>query len=206
MKTNRGLTPLQIPKFFKMAARAANAIGEPVEAYRKRVMWEEVKATSTKEMSRTKDYDACLLRFAIDSGDYMTAIEIDMQEVKRWAYLIKVVAVQLVQLKGGEEKNARNYLEGLLLQARVASGTHTSDDSYFMDVPQTKIVQVFQILDTERRRLIRGLFPKQSLRLDDKVKYEIDGCLRFRQTVEKDYYAKVPFHVDIRKGGETYGA
>ncbi len=198
-----GLTARQLPRFFKMAARAAEAVGEPVEAYRKRVMWEEVKATSTKGMSRTTDYDACILRFAIDGGDYMAAIEIDLQGVKRWAYLIKVVAVQLMQLKGGDEKEARNYLEGLLLQARIASGTYTSDDAYFMDVPQAKIVQVFQILDTERRKLLKALFPGRSLRLNDKVRYEIDGNLHIQQGVEADYYARAPFHVGIRKGSSS---
>lgn len=202
-RTRNPVTKAQYPKFFSMLRRAALNLGlsspQEVEEYRHQVMREEAGCTSIKDMNCKRDFDACIKRFSADAGEYLDAIEIGLQETRRKAYVVKVMSIQIMQLKGGSESDARNYLEGLINQARVSCGINTSDNSFWMDVSPTSLQHLLQILDTYRRKLLKANFPGSPVKFDDTVRYEVDGCIKIRcLDIEKDYYSRQPFTVNVR--------
>ena len=202
-RTRKPVTKAQYPKFFSMLRRAALNLGlsspQEVEEYRHQVMQEEAGCTSIKEMNCKRDFDACIRRFSADAGEYLDAIEIGLQETRRKAYVVKVMSIQIMQLKGGSESDARNYLEGLINQARVSCGINTSDNSFWMDVSPTSLQHLLQILDTYRRKLLKANFPGSPVKFDDTVRYEVDGCIKIRcLDIENDYYSRQPFTVNVR--------
>ena len=197
------VTRAQYPKFFSMLRKAALNLGldtpEAVEEYRHQVMREEAGCESIRELNRKTDFDACIKRFAADSGDYLDAVEIGLQETKRRAYVVKVMSIQIMQLKGGSETDARTYLEGLIAQARVPCGVCTTDNSFFLDVSPRSLQNLLQILDTYRRKLLKATFPGFPAKFDDTVSYSVDGavCTRFTG-LPRNYYANLPFKINVR--------
>ena len=207
MRAKYRLTKAQYPKFFSMLRKAASNLGldtpQAVEEYRHQVMREEAGCESVKELNRKADFDACIRRFASDAGEYLTAIEIGLQETKRKAYVVKVMSLQIMQLKGGSEADARDYLDGIVNQARIPCGVCTDDNSFWMDVSPSSLQHLLQILDTYRRKLIKANFPASPVKFDDTVRYEVSGALRTRYTgIPSDYYSTAPFKVNIRQGKE----
>jgi len=202
-RTRNHVTRAQYPKFFSMLRKAALNLGldtpKEVEEYRHQVMREEAGCESIKQLGRKADFDACIKRFAADAGDYLQAVEIGLQEAKRRAYVVKVMSVQIMQLKGGSETDARNYLEGLINQARVPCGVCTTDNSFWMDVSTRSLQNLLQILDTYRRKLLKANFPSLPVKFDDSVRYEVSGPIRTRYTgIPSTYYAQLPFRVNVR--------
>lgn len=203
MSAKYRLTKAQYPKFFSMLRKAALNLGldtpQEVEDYRHQVMREEAGCESVKQLNRKADFDACIRRFASDAGEYLTAIEIGLQETKRRAYVVKVMSIQIMQLKGGTEADARDYLDGIINQAHVPCGVSTSDNSFWMDVSPRSLQHLLQILDTYRRKLIKANFPRTPVKFDDTVRYEVSGPIRARYTdIPRDYYASAPFKVNVR--------
>lgn len=197
------VTKAQYPKFFSMLRAAAANLGldtpQEVEDYRHRVMREEAGCDSIKQLNRKAAFDACLARFATDAGDYLGAIEIGLMDAKRHAYVVKVMSIQIMQLKGGAETEARNYLEAIITQARIPCGVCTTDNSFWMDVSPTSLQHLLQILDTYRRRLLKAKFPDAPATFDDTVRYIIDGPIATRETgIPRTYYANLPFKVNVR--------
>ena len=202
-RRNNSITRAQYPKFFAMLRKAALNLGldtpREVEEYRHQVMLEEAGCESIKQLNRKADFDACIARFATDAGEYLTAIEIGLMETKRRAYVVKVMSIQIMQLKGGSEIEARDYLEGLINQARIPCGVCTSDNSFWMDVSPTSLQHLLQILDTYRRKLLKANFPASPVKFDDTVRYSVDGPIRERTTgLPRTYYADIPFKVNVR--------
>lgn len=205
-KTNRrnSVTRAQYPKFFSMLRKAALNLGldtpQEVEEYRHQVMRDVAGCESIKQLNRKADVDACIARFATDAGEYLTAIEIGLQETKRRAYVVKVMAIQIMQLKGGSESDARDYIDGIINQANVPCGVCTSDNSFWMDVSPRSLQNLLQILDTYRRKLLKANFPASPVKFDDTVRYEVDGPIKTRYGVPRNYYSAIPFRVNIRPG------
>ena len=73
-KKSSGLTPAQRSAFFRALQAASIELGhatpEEREDYRKTVMREETGKEHLAQLSRTKDFDACMRRFASDAGDF----------------------------------------------------------------------------------------------------------------------------------------
>lgn len=202
-RRNNSITRAQYPKFFAMLRKAALNLGldtpQEVEEYRHHVMLDVCGCESIKQLNRKADFDACIARFATDAGEYLTAIEIGLMETKRRAYVVKVMSIQIMQLKGGSEIEARDYLEGLINQARIPCGVCTSDNSFWMDVSPTSLQHLLQILDTYRRKLLKANFPSFPAKFDDTVRYQVDGPIRERTTgIPSTYYADIPFKVNVR--------
>jgi len=202
-RTRNPVTRAQYPKFFTLLRKAALNLGldtpQEVEEYRHQVMREEAGCDSIKQLNRKADFDACIKRFAADAGDYLQAVEIGLQETKRRAYVVKVMSVQIMQLKGVSETDARNYLEGLINQARVPCGVCTTDNSFWMDVSPSALQNLLQILDTYRRKLLKANFPAYPMKFDDTVRYEVSGPIRTRYTgIPSTYYSRIPFKVNVR--------
>jgi len=201
--TRNHVTRSQYPKFFTLLRKAALNLGldthKEVEEYRHRVMREEAGCDSIKQLNRKADFDACIKRFAVDAGDYLEAIEIGLQDTRRLAYVVKVMSIQIMQLKGGSETDARNYLESIISQARIPCGVCTNDNSFFMDVSPQSLHNLLKILDTYRRNLLKDNFPGNPLNFDDTVRFEISGQIRTRYSgLSRTYYASLPFKVNVR--------
>lgn len=164
MRKPQGLTKPQIAAYFRAASAAARALGEPLEAYRKRIMKEVCNVTSLKQLNRTNDFDAVMTRFAEDAADYQAACHYAVGSGRRLAVLIAAVCEQVMQLKCLETAEtgapatttpAEDYLRTILnrsgnLRSYQAGG-------WWLDLTDTNLQAVFAMLDTHRRRLIRRL-------------------------------------------------
>ena len=202
-RTRNPVTKAQYPKFFSMLRRAALNLGlkttQEIEEYRRRVMFEEAGCASIKEMNSKTHFDACIRRFSEDAGEYLEAIDISLQDARRKAYVVKVMCAQIMQLKGGSETDARDYLEGIINQARISYGTNTADNSFWMDVSPQSLQHLLQILDTYRRKLLKSNFPGWPVKFDDTVRYRVEGCIAVRyRDISPTYYSELPFTVNVR--------
>lgn len=164
MRKPQGLTQPQIAAYFRAANAAARALGEPLDAYRKRVMKEVCNATSLKQLNRTNDFDAVMTRFAEDAADYQSACHYAVGCGRRIAVLIASVCEQVMQLKSLEATAtgaiattapAEAYLRTILNR----SGNLRNDTAggWWLDLTDSNLQSVFAMLDTHRRRLIRRL-------------------------------------------------
>lgn len=158
---NHSVTSAQYSKFFAMLKRAAQNLDltspADIDDYRHRVMREEAGVDSIKDMDRIGGYDACIRRFAIDAGDYLQAINIGIMDAKRKAYIVKMIAIEIMKLKGCSALDVRNYLLGVINQAGIARGASRDDDKFWLDASPVALTQLIQILDTYRRRLIKSV-------------------------------------------------
>ena len=163
-KKSSGLTPAQRSAFFRALQAASIELGhatpEEREDYRKTVMREETGKEHLAQLSRTKDFDACMRRFASDAGDFETASRFAIADDARKAAILRICCAQVLQLKGcvAGTTEAADYLAGIVEQARVPCGRDVRDSSFWMDCDPGSLLTLFQILDTHRRRLLRGLF------------------------------------------------
>jgi hypothetical protein len=164
MRKHQGLTKPQIAAYFLAAGAAANALGEPLEAYRKRIMKEVCNATSMKQLNRTSDFDAVMTRFAEDADDYQSACHFAVGSGRRLAVLIGAVCEQVMHLKSLEATAtgatatttpAEDYLRSIL--NRSGNLRSNQDGGWWLDLADTHLQAVFAMLDTHRRRLIRRL-------------------------------------------------
>ena len=192
------LSKAQVSLYWKAVSAACQNLGiqgkEEREEYRKSVMEASTGKTSIKELSRTADFDAVISQFRSDAGCFELAIDAADQAKKRWAYLIKVISIQLMQLKGGDPAEAQAYLGGLLDQARLPNGRSLDDDGYWVDLSIGDARRVFAMLDTHRRRLLRKWQSRSAF--SPHVRYEVNGPIVIRQEVPADYYSKIPFRVN----------
>ena len=181
-KKSSGLTPAQRSAFFRALQAASIELGyatpEERETYRKTVMREETGKEHLAQLSRTKDFDACMRRFASDAGDFETASRFAIADDARKASILRICCAQVLQLKGcvAGTTEAADYLAGIVEQARVPCGRDSRDSSFWMDCAPDNILTLFQILDTHRRRLLRGLLDGRAARaflgFDPSIVYE----------------------------------
>ena len=167
---NKTLTPAQRAAFFRALQVACIELGHTTpgerEAYRKTVMREETGKDHLAQLSRTADFDACMRRFAADAGDFEAASRFGVADVARKAALVRICCAQVMQLKGCTPgtTEAVDYLSGIIDQARVPCGRDLDDDSFWLDCNPDNLLVLFQILDTHRRRLLRGFVDGRTAR------------------------------------------
>ena len=181
-KKSSGLTPAQRSAFFRALQAASIELGyatpEAREAYRKAVMREETGKEHLAQLSRTKDFDACMRRFAADAGNFEEAARFAIADDARKAAILRICCAQVLQLKGciAGTTEAADYLAGIVAQARVPCGRDIRDSSFWMDCAPDNILALFQMLDTHRRRLLRGLLSGRTalafLGFDPSIVYE----------------------------------
>ena len=164
MRKPQGLTQPQIATYFRAANAAARALGEPLDAYRKRVMKEVCNVTSIKQLNRTSDFDVIITRFAEDAADYQSACHFAVGSGRRLAVLIGAVCEQVMQLKSLETTAtgviatttpAEDYLRTIL--DRSGNLRNDTAGGWWLDLADSNLQSVFAMLDTHRRRLIRRL-------------------------------------------------
>ena len=124
MDKDAPLTKLQLAAHMRAVGNAAREVGEPVEAYRKRVMRDECGVGSVKSLSHTGDFDKVMARFAVDAGDYVAAGYFATSDARRIAVRVKICCAQVMQLKGEPEFSTATseYLAGIVRQARLECG------------------------------------------------------------------------------------
>ena len=167
---NKTLTPAQRSAFFRALQAASVELGHTTarerEAYRKTVMREETGKAHLAQLSRTADFDACMRRFAADAGDFEAASRFGIADAARKAALVRICCAQVMQLKGCTPgtTDAVDYLSGIIDQARVPCGRDLNDDAFWLDCNPDNLLVLFQILDTHRRRLLRGMIDGRTAR------------------------------------------
>ena len=209
MTKQPGLTPAQRSAFFRALSAASIELGhdtaEDRETYRKTVMREETGKERLAQLSRTKDFDACMRRFAADAGDYEAASRFAIADDARKAALVRICCAQVMQLKGctAGTTEAADYLSGIVEQARVPCGRDIHDSSFWMDCAPGSLLTLFQILDTHRRRLLRGILDPRTARtfikFDPGIVYQPlpDGGLRIKH-VPRAYSSLETVRVNVR--------
>ena len=165
MHKPKAITRPQMAAYWRAASAAAREIGEPVDAYRKRIMKELCGVDSVKKLNRTTDYDAVMRRFAADAGDYAAAARYAVSDSRRMAFLVRACARQVLQLNGchaGDAGAARNYLAGVVGRSRLLCGGDPRSLSFGLDMDPCGLRAVFCMLDVHRRRLLRRICPTGS--------------------------------------------
>ena len=206
MANPSGLTPAQRAAFFRAFQTASIELGydtsERREEYRKTVMREETGKEHLGQLSRTKDFDACMRRFAVDSGDFESASRFAIADDARKATLVRICCAQVLQLKGcvAGTTEAADYLAGIVEQARVPCGRDVHDSSFWMDCNPAHLLMLFRILDTHRRRLLRHILDSRTARtflgFDPGVVYHLLPTGGLRLTYDSCVYDLLP-HIKI---------
>ena len=211
MSRQSTITQRQRMAFFRAHHAACVNLGlrdaDEREEYRKRVMREETGKEHLADIGKTGDYDKVMKRFAEDAGDYETACRFAVGDDARKAALIRICCAQVLQLKGcpAGSQEATDYLAGIVEQSRIPCGRDLTDSSFWMDVSPDSLTTLFQILDTHRRRLLRGLLDGRAVRtflgFDAGVKYDPQPAGGVRMTYDPQAYADLPatIRINVRK-------
>lgn len=192
MKPATTLTKAQISAYWRAASVAAWTIGEPLEKYRKKVMLEECGLRSVKDLNRTTDFDRVMARFLADAGDYESAAKYAVGDSLRKAVLIRICCAQVMQLLGvtSGSSQALEYLAGIIRQANLKCGY---DTAFWMDCPPDSLTDLFAMLDTHRRRLLKRLFDGDSahgfLGFDPSVVYTVKPSGGVSMVFNKEAYS-----------------
>ena len=133
----------QLREYGAAANGACRALGIAPEAqrqaYRRGVVRELTGRESVRDVRSAEEFDAVMARLWADAGGYARAIHYRIGAERRTAHVVRVLACQLMQLKGGSEADAQAYVGGILDQAKVPNGRDLADGSWWMDVSPQRL-------------------------------------------------------------------
>ena len=119
------LTALQRATLFAHVKNAAVECGEKPEAYRKRIMREELGVDHLSDVSRTDGFDRLMCRMLKDCGDYSHALDYVGGDVKRLRYLALSAARRCCDgaplCEGDELAMLCKYVAGVMVRMRMGS-------------------------------------------------------------------------------------
>lgn len=201
------MTRAQLKPYWRAVARAAFALGhvgkDAVEEYRHQVMMEEVGAAHASDVDPAAGYDRVMYRLAIDAGDWAAASRFATGEERRLAHLVEQCARQVVELKAcedgpefaGEAPAARaaalDYILGVMRQAGFQVCSSDAGE-WWLDISGGMAFNVFRMLDTHRRRILKR-FKWSPLSFDPDASWYLDGdCLAVAPAADA---ASIPIHV-----------
>lgn len=149
-----GLTNAQRHILFAAVRKAAAELGEASsEAYRKRVMAEELGVEHLNDVSRSWGFDRLMARFCRDAGDYDRAIKYELSAIDRYRVLIVAAAEKIAP------GNALGYVAGVMIQSRMARGGQSSALAASLATPfgwlgldQAQLRRLLAMLKTHLRR------------------------------------------------------
>lgn len=122
---------------------------EVAERWRHEVMAQECHGKqSTKDLDNS-DFDAVMLRFAQEAGDFAAVAYWSESQERRMRHLLKQKLAALDRLDPMQQHGPA-YLSGILRKARLQLPLRTLDD-----IPFDHLRTALQILDTHLRRLRR---------------------------------------------------
>lgn len=116
------LTQLQRKAFFMGIRPAAIEVGEDPEAYRRRILKEELGVEHLGEVSRNGGFDKLMSRILADRGDYDKAAKYAISNLKRLRYLVVSAARRIVAAKDDWTGTAYDYIAGVMIQCGMAQG------------------------------------------------------------------------------------
>ena len=111
-----GLSQSQRRTLFATIRAAAREQGEQPEAYRKRVMAEELGVEHLSQVTATTGYDTLMARICRDAGDDANAIKYALATTTRLRHLITDAAEALAP------GNALGYVAGVMIQSHTVRG------------------------------------------------------------------------------------
>lgn len=185
------MTKAQLKPYWRAVGRAASALGivgkEAVEKYRHEVMMDEVGAEHAAEVDPADGFDRVMYRLALDAGDWSAAARFATGEERRMAHLVEQCARQVIELKQcdgfpdamfeteviNSHAEALSYIVGVMKQAGYPVYYQSCGD-WWLDISGSMAYQVFRMLDTHRRRILKryGWHP---LSFDADASWYLDG-------------------------------
>lgn len=157
------ITKKQAALFWCSLAAAAECQAVPDrEAYRKRVLREELGVEHLRDVGRTGDFDKLMLRLAQDAEDWHGLAYYSVAGERRLADLVADCATQVLELFDTENgtdtyptfDRSLGYISGILRQSGM-SPVRLNVNDYWLDLAPDDLARLLQILDTHRRRLIK---------------------------------------------------
>lgn len=149
-----GLSQSQRCTLFAMIREASREQGEQPEAYRKRVMAEELGVEHLSEVSRGSGFDRLMARVCRDAGDDARAIDYSLSAVARYRALILDAAEKIAP------GAALDYVAGVMIQSRTVRGVsqpvlaaRLTVDSGWLDLTDAQLRRILAMLKTHLRRL-----------------------------------------------------
>lgn len=154
------ITERQAAAFWRLLGAAARHQAVPDrEAYRKRILREELGVEHMSEIGRTNDYDRIMHRLALEAEDWDALAHYGVAGDRRMAALVSDCATQVLQLTCADPtvSSGIGYVNGILAQARLAPVRVVDADDYWLDISPDDLRVLLQILDSHRRRLLKRL-------------------------------------------------
>lgn len=154
------ITERQAAAFWRLLAAAARNQSVPDrEAYRKRLLREELGVEHMSQIGRTTDYDRIMHRLALEAEDWTALAHYGVAGDRRMAALVADCATQVLQLCCSDltVPSGIGYVNGILAQARLSPVRVVDADDYWLDLSPDDLRILLQILDTHRRRLLKRL-------------------------------------------------
>ena len=149
-----GITDSQRLMLLAAVRRAAGELGEEQEAYRKRVMSEELGVDHLCDVSRGGGFDVLMARICRDAGDYDRAIGYSLSAAGRYRHVIVAAAEEIAP--GG----ALEYVAGVMIQSRMVRDEAVPElaarlkaDSGWLDFTMPQMRRLLAMLRTYLRRL-----------------------------------------------------
>lgn len=149
-----GLTQSQRMTLFATIREAAREQGERPEAYRKRILAEELGVDHLSEVSRGSGFDRLMARVCRDAGNDARAIKYSLSAVARYRHLIVKTAERIAP------GNALEYVAGVMIQSRTVCdvrhpslAARLSTDSGWLDLTDPQLRRLLAMLQTHLRRL-----------------------------------------------------
>ena len=148
-----GLSESQRRTLFATIRAAAREQGEQPEAYRKRVMAEELGVDHLSQVSATTGYDTLMARICRDAGDLQRATMYVTQATRRLQHLIVEAARRI------SPDDPCGYVAGVMQQSRLAPlgdvatlADRLRNGSAWLDVPEPHLRRILAMLKTHIRR------------------------------------------------------
>ena len=204
------MTKAQLKPYWRAVGRAASALGlvgkEAVEKYRHEVMMEEIGVEHARDVDPADGFDRVMYRLAVDAGDWSAAARFATGEERRMAHLVEQCARQVIELKAIEEdplsvnetdearSNVVEYIVGVIKQAGFIVSQAPAGD-WWADSSANQAFQVFRMLDTHRRRLLRRLGYDGTLSFDAEASWTIDNYNGTVTVDRADEDAQLAIHV-----------
>lgn len=153
MSKPNGLSESQRRTLFSSLRNAARECGEEPEAYRRRIMREELDVEHLSQVTPTLGFDTLMARILRDAGDYQRASVYATAATRRWQYLIVGVARAIAP------KDPYSYVAGIMQQSRLAPlgdaatlADRLRNGSAWLDVPEPHLRRILAMLKTHLRR------------------------------------------------------
>ena len=159
MSTHKPLTPLQRRLFFMALRPASKEVGLEPEAYRRRILQEELGVDSLSDVSRVGDFDKLMSRIWTDRGDYERALSYSMSSFSRVKYLIVKAAERIVAQKPDWRGSAYDYIAGVMRQSGMIPANTPRifcdklvSDAGWLDFSEDQMKRLLMMLNTQVRR------------------------------------------------------